>query len=160
MDTSKPNKVRRPIVDKKMASSALNALSTALSGPRGAKKQEKEAEKARRREERLAKTLEILSTGVTGAKAANSQWSPKVALQRAVSAIKDGATVEDLQKCSALQKVAPWHKVKDAVKVFAEAKAVDPAVLMAGLRCDRDPEPEPEARPVRPKGKGTKGKAA
>lgn len=142
-DSNKPNaKVRKPIVDKKMANSALNALSTALSGPRGAKKQEKEAEKMKRREERRAKTLRVLHTGKTGTKAINSQWSPKVALQRAVSAIKDGAEASDLQKCEALQKVAPWHKVKEAVITFAKAKGVDPDVLTVGLNCDRVPEPE------------------
>lgn len=115
------------------AKKALSALSAKLNPERGKKTAELDAAKEARRVERLAKTLEVLHTGETGATSQNSKWSPKVALQRTVSALKLGATAEDLLKCKALRKVAPWSELVEPVTEFAEAKGVDPTRVLAGL---------------------------
>ena len=115
------------------AKKALSALSAKLNPERGKKTAELDAAKEARRVERLAKTLEVLTTGETGATSQNSKWSPKVALQRTVSAVKLGATVEELQACKALHEVAPWSELVEPVTEFCEAKGVDPAQVLAGL---------------------------
>lgn len=115
------------------AAKALSALSAKLNPERGKKTAELDAAKEARRLERLAKTLEVLTTGETGATSQNSKWSPKVALQRAVTAVKLGATTEELQACKALHEVAPWSELVEPVTEYAEAKGADVPTLLAGL---------------------------
>lgn len=118
---------------RKKAASALSALSAKLNPERGKKTAELDAAKEARRVERLAHTLTVLTTGDTGCSSANSKWGPRTALIKVVSAVKYGATVEDLQACKALHEVAPWSELVEPVTEFAEAKGVDPAQVLAGL---------------------------
>lgn len=118
---------------RKKAASALSALSAKLHPTRGLKTKEQDEAKEARRKERLAHTLTVLTTGDTGCTSANSKWGPRTALIKVVSAVKYGATVEDLLKCKALHEVAPWSELVEPVTEFAEAKGVDPTQVLAGL---------------------------
>lgn len=130
---------------RKKAASALSALSAKLHPTRGQKTKEQDEAKEARRRERLAHTLTVLTTGDTGCTSANSKWSPRTALIKVVSAVKYGATVEDLLKCKALHEVAPWSELVEPVTEFAEAKGVDPTQVLAGLGV---PPVEPPGGPV------------
>lgn len=157
----------------KQATAALNAISAAIHGPRGEKRRQHEAEKQARRDERKAKLLAVLTSGETGRK--DQVWNARMALTKATSAVKNGATAEELQACTALQGVAPWAQLVEPVEQFGAAKGADTAVLLAGLGCSNPetsiaaaegsaaPVSEPEAPKAQPKskkpGKGRQGRA-
>jgi hypothetical protein len=119
-DTS-PRKVRR-----RLEAEALNAISAIVQGPRGAKRAEKAAAKIQRKASRKAAILEMLT-------APTEPLKVRTALVKATVAVKNGATAEELQACTALQKVTDWSRLGDPVAQFATAKGVDPATLLAGL---------------------------
>ena len=116
-----PRKARR-----RQAADALNAVVAIVQGPRGAKKAAKVAAKAERKNHRKAKLLAMLST---------EHLKVRVALTRTVVALKNGATVEELQVCAALQSLTEWSKLAEPIAVFAAAKGVEPSALLAGLGC-------------------------
>lgn len=120
---------------KQAAANALAVLSSAIRGPRGSKKAERDAAKAERRDARKATLLEVLNTGITGNESQNGKWSARLALTKAVSAVKNGATADELQACTALRAVAPWATLGEPVRQYAEAKDADVATVLAGLGC-------------------------
>jgi hypothetical protein len=116
-----PREARR-----RQAAEALNAVIAIVQGPRGAKKAAKVAAKAERKNDRKAKLMAMLST---------EHLKVRVALTKTVVALKNGATVEELQACTALRSLTDWAKLVEPIGAFATAKGVDPTTLLAGLGC-------------------------
>lgn len=134
-------------IDKSAANAALSAFSETVNGPRGAKKAEKQAAKDARREERKATLLAELISGQVEGK--SRKWNPRTALVKAVSAVKLGATAEELQACTALQAVAKWSEAAEPVAQYAAAKGATAATVLAGLNATpKAKEPAPEQAPA------------
>jgi hypothetical protein len=135
-------------IDKSAANAALSAFSEKVNGPRGAKKAEKQATKEANREARKGKLLAELTSGQVEGK--SRKWNPRTALVKAVSAVKNGATAEELQACTALQAVAKWSDAAEPVAQYAEAKGAAAATVLAGLNATpaEAKEPAPEQAPA------------
>ena len=124
-------------IDRAAALEALNKISVAVHGPRGQKKREYDEAKEARRQARKAAVLEALTTGKpTSSKAV---WNARYALTKAASAVKDGASADELRQCTQLLLVAPWAQLSEAVEQYATARHIDAAPLLEAL-CQVAPE--------------------
>jgi len=115
----KPRKVsNKPKVDKKLASQALNALTQVkrtIEGRAVTKKDQKRIEVLARRESEKLAALTLLDTGAT------KRWSVRFALVRAVTAMKAGATPDEVRNCKALMSVVDWSALAEPVREYAMA---------------------------------------
>lgn len=144
--------------DQQAASRALSALSEAIRGPRGAKKAAEEAAKAERRRARKEAILAVLTSGDPGVKSEN--WNARFALTRAVTAVKNGATAEELRECTQLLLVAPWATLVEPVTEYATARGINPTPVLEALCQQAAPEPEPAPQPTAKKpARGRQGRA-
>lgn len=145
-------KTAKPKIDKKLATTALSNLTQAkraLEGKAVTKKaQKREAVLAHREEEKQA-ALVLLSTGST------KKWSARFALVRAVTAMKMGASADELQGCKALMTVVDWTALERPVRDYAVAVKAD-ADKIASILCVKPavkveaiaPAPAPAPAPV------------
>lgn len=133
---STPRKAKhRQILD------ALNAISTIVHGPRGAKKRAYIEGKSQRKDSHKAKLLALLT-------APTEPLKLRTALLKAVVAVRCGATAEELQACTALQALAEWSKLAEPLTAFATAKGIDPTTLLAGLGIAAQEPAEAPSPPV------------
>lgn len=160
---AKPEKPARDKIDRKQATAALSSLTQAkraIEGKAVTKKvQKREAVLAHREEEKKA-ALVLLDTGST------KKWSARFALVRAVTAMKMGASAEELRACKALMAVTDWSALEQPVRDYAVAVKADadqiasalcrkPLVIVASNPVTKvepkvEPKAEPKAEPVKP----------
>ena len=165
--TTETAKAAKAKIDKKQATAALSNLTQAkrvIEGKAVTKKAQKlEAVIARREEEKKA-ALVLLDTGST------KKWSARFALVRAVTAMKMGASAEELRGCKALMTVTDWPALEQPVRDYAVAVQAD-ADKIASILCTKpaapapapalapapvavapkaEPKPEPKAESVKP----------
>jgi hypothetical protein len=129
--TKSSNKINR-----KAATAALSSLTKAknvLEGHVSIKKVEKRKAIEARKSEGLQAALLVLNTGTT------KKWSARFALVRAVTAMKLGATAEDLRACKALMEVADWFALETPVREYAAIVKADPDKV-AGALCTKKVE--------------------
>ncbi len=142
--TTETAKAAKPKIDKKLATAALSNLTQAkraLEGKAVSKKaQKREAVLAHREEEKKA-ALVLLDTGST------KKWSARFALVRAVTAMKIGASAEELQGCKALMTVVDWTALEQPVRDYAVAVKAD-ADKIVGILCKTKAVSNPIAAPT------------
>lgn len=163
--TTETTKAAKAKIDKKQATAALSNLTQAkrvIEGKAVTKKaQKREAVIARREEEKKA-ALVLLDTGST------KKWSARFALVRAVTAMKMGASAEELRGCKALMTVTDWPALEQPVRDYAVAVQADadkiasilctkpaapapaPAPAPVAVALKAEPKPEPKAESVKP----------
>jgi len=141
--TTETTKAAKPKIDKKLVTAALSNLTQAkraLEGNAVSKKvQKREAVLAHREEDKSA-ALVLLSTGAT------KKWSARFALVRAVTAMKLGASAEELQGCKALMTVVDWSALEQPVRDYAVAVKAD-ADKISSILCGK-PKVVPATVPV------------
>lgn len=140
-------------INRKAATAALSSLTKAknmLEGHVVPKKAEKRKAVEARKSAGLQAALLVLSTGTT------KKWSARFALTRAVTAMKLGASAEDIRACKALMDVADWFALETPVREYAAIVKADPDKI-AGALCVKKvalgnpivaPAPEPAPIPV------------
>lgn len=142
--TTETAKAAKAKIDKKQATAALSNLTQAkrvIEGKAVTKKaQKREAVIARREEEKKA-ALVLLDTGST------KKWSARFALVRAVTAMKMGASAEELRGCKALMTVTDWPALEQPVRDYAVAVQAD-ADKIASILCTKPAAPAPAPAPV------------
>ena len=131
--TETTEKTAKPKIDKKLATAALSNLTQAkraLEGKAVSKKvQKREAVLAHREEEKKA-ALVLLDNGST------KKWSARFALVRAVTAMKLGASAEELQGCKSLMTVVDWTALEQPVRDYAVAVKADVDKIV-GILCSK-----------------------
>lgn len=159
--TTETAKAAKAKIDKKQATAALSNLTQAkraIEGKAVTKKAQKRDAVIARREAEKEAALVLLDTGST------KKWSARFALVRAVTAMKMGASAEELRGCKALMTVTDWPALEQPVRDYAVAVQADadkiasilctkpatPAPVAVAPKAEPKPKPEPKVESVKP----------
>lgn len=117
-------------VDKAAAKAALLAVTNKLRAKKPNKSAETRQLRAERRRQLVEEIVHQLTVGETGS---SQKFNYRFALQRAVTALKNGATPAQLRACPKLQEAADWSELVEPLRAFAVAKRLPPADLFDSL---------------------------
>lgn len=136
---------KAPKIEKKSVKDALKAFRSQVRVVAGLPSESKaSAKKAKIADNKASKKAELLKLLTEGRE---SNWTPVRALEKAVQAIKLGATPLEMQTCKSLLNIADWPALEENVRLYATTVNA-PADLVVVALCDKARISAPKANPI------------